>query len=210
MPDRKKRNFVLIGFGLLVISIIIFYFDKQIIQFISSLRNYYLSQFFLGIKFLDNEIFIVLFLTIILLLKKERKEWIFPLWMTMLITAIVNFVLKYFIQRPRPFIQGIVPLLPGIVDKISYHVWDFSFPSFDTALAFCAVPILSKSFPKLKYAWISFAVLVGLSRIYFGLHFLSDVILGGFIGFLIGIWIIKLEEKRHPLKKIYYKFFNTI
>ena len=72
-------------------------------------------------------------------------------------------------------------------------------------LVFCAIPILDKEFPKLKYFWIAFAVLVAFSRIYFGLHFLSDVIAGGLIGYLIGIFIVNLEKEKKFGEKIYGK-----
>ena len=63
-------------------------------------------------------------------------------------------------------------------------------------MVFCAVPIVSKNFPKFKYAWILFAGLVAFSRVYLGLHFLSDVIVGGVLGYLIGVLVIRLEEKK--------------
>ena len=85
----------------------------------------------------------------------------------------------------------------------SYEIWNFSFPSFQAMLVFCAIPTISKEFPKIKWAWIVFACLAAFSRVYFGLHFLSDVIIGGILGYLIGMLIIKLEEKNNFGEKIY-------
>jgi undecaprenyl-diphosphatase len=158
---------------------------------------------FLGVKFLDTEIFVILFLTLLLLWKKQKREWILPLWITMGITAIISFALKILIHRTRPFTTGIVSLASGITAKASYFIWDFSFPSFDTAFAFCAVPILSKFYPKLKYLWIGFAVLIALSRVYFGVHYLSDVVFGSLIGYFIGVAIVKVENKSKFFKKVY-------
>ena len=75
-------------------------------------------------------------------------------------------------------------------------------------LVFCALPIISKEFRKIKWAWIIFAVLVAFSRVYFGLHFLSDVLIGGILGYLIGVLIIKLEEKNNFGEKIYNSIFK--
>ncbi len=186
------------------------FFDRQIIQFIVSLRDNFLNHLFLSVKFLDTEIFIVLFLTLILLWRKNKREWVIPLWLTVLVTGIAAFVLKYSIQRPRPFVQNIVTLLPGLIDKASYHTFDFSFPSFDTALVFCAAPLIWRFFPKFRYFWVSFSVLVGLSRIYFGVHFLSDVVFGAAMGILIGVAIINFEEKRGSLRKIYSKIMGSL
>lgn len=205
MPKQKKRAWIIAGICFLILLIASFCFDKQIIQFAASLRNIYLSQFFFGIKFIDNEILVAIFLTAILLWTRKKREWIFPIWMTILVTGIASFILKYSIQRPRPFAQGIVPLLAGLADKASYHSWDFSFPSFDTALVFCAIPIVWKFFPRFRYVWISFATLVGLSRMYFGVHFLSDVLFGAAMGLLIGVLIVREEMKKGSLRRIYDK-----
>jgi membrane-associated phospholipid phosphatase len=77
-------------------------------------------------------------------------------------------------------------------------------------LAFCAVPILSKEFPKFKHIWIIFASLVAFSRVYFGLHFLSDVIVGGLIGYLVGLIILKFELKTKIGGKAYKKIFRKL
>ena len=119
-------------------------------------------------------------------------------------------ILKYSIQRPRPFVQGIVTLLPGISDKASYHFLDFSFPSFDTALVFCAIPLVWKFFPRFRYAWISFSILVGLSRIYFGVHFLSDVLFGGAMGLIIGLLVIQIENEKGSLRNVYRRITNRL
>jgi undecaprenyl-diphosphatase len=124
------------------------------------------------------------------------------------ITAIITVALKIIVHRIRPFAAGLVPLAAGITAKASYFVWDFSFPSGDTSFIFCAVPILSKLYPKLKYLWIGFAVLVGLSRVYFGLHYPSDVVSGALIGYFIGFFIVKLEDKTKFFGRIYNKIFK--
>lgn len=199
---------IIISLLVAVILALSFYFDKEIVVFFSSLRNLYLNEFFLGIKFLDTDIIVVAFLTLLLLWTRKKREWIFPLWLTIGVTAAISFVLKVLVHRIRPFATGIVSLAPGITASASYLVWDFSFPSGDAAFTFCLVPILSKLYPKLKYLWIGFAVLVALSRVYFGVHYLSDVISGGLIGLLVGIIIVKFEDKNGFFKRIYGKIFK--
>jgi undecaprenyl-diphosphatase len=73
---------------------------------------------------------------------------------------------------------------------------DFSFPSGHAMLAFCAIPILNREFPKLKYAWIVFACLVAFSRVYFGVHFMSDVIAGALIGYCLGELIVAVKTRK--------------
>jgi undecaprenyl-diphosphatase len=205
---NKKRWWIIAILFAAIALAVSFYFDKEIVIFFSSFRNLYLNDFFLGIKFLDGDILVIAFLTFLLLLTRKKREWILPLWLTIGITEAVSFALKVLVHRVRPFATGIVSLASGITASASYLVWDFSFPSFDTAFTFCAVPILTKLYPKLKYFWIGFAVLVAMSRVYFGVHYLSDAISGGLIGLLIGLIIVKLEEKNKFFGRVYGKIFK--
>jgi undecaprenyl-diphosphatase len=204
----KKRLAVLGLFLTIILLGITFYFDNEIVKLISHIRNLYLDNLFLGVKFLDTEIFVIALLTLLLLWKRKKREWILPLWLTIGITALVTVILKVLIHRARPFAAGIVSLASGITAKASYFAWDFSFPSGDAAFTFCLVPILSKLYPRLKYLWISFAVLVALSRVYFGVHYLSDVIFGSLIGCITGIIIVKSEDKTKLFGRIYNRIFK--
>ena len=195
-----KKGAVFI-FVLLAIFISL-YFDSEIVKGVSLIRNNLLNDFFMGITFISFEIIVFSFLTLLFLWKKQKL--VLPLWVTLGLAVAVSFLLKVVVQRQRPFQLEIVSVLP-VLEKASHSIWNFSFPSFQTMLVFCAIPILSKQFSKLKYLWIAFAVLVGFSRIYFGLHFMSDVIAGAAIGYFLGVIIIKFEEKYKFGEKIFVK-----
>jgi len=199
---KKKSIFVTIIIALVLLAC--FYFDKEIVDIISLLRNSILDSFFLGITFLSSKIILFSFLTILFLFNKKKVRWVIPLWMTFVASVIISFILKISIQRPRPFQFGLIELLPSL-GEAAYSIWNFSLPSFHAMLTFAVLPLISKEFPKLKYAWIVFAVLVSFSRLYFGLHFLSDLIIGGAIGYILGMLIIKTEEDHKFGKKIYEK-----
>ena len=198
----KKRIII----GLIVVSLIFasLYFDSQISRTVSEFRNETLDKFFIWITFVSSEIIIFFVLTTFLIWREKKRRWIAPLWASLGISALVSFILKITIQRPRPFQLGLVSLLPSL-QEASYSVWNFSFPSFQTMLAFSAIPIISEQFPKLKYIWIGFAVLIGFSRLYFGLHFLSDVLAGGFIGCVIGMIVVYIEKDNKFGEKLYNK-----
>ncbi|MFZ1970895.1 MAG: phosphatase PAP2 family protein [Candidatus Nanoarchaeia archaeon] len=201
----NKKRLVVVLLIIAVAIVLSLFFDNTIIKFISSLRSYYLNQLFLVINFLNSEIFIVIFLTLLLIWSIKKRKAILPLWFSIGVTAVVSVVLKVIVQRQRPFVTNMVSLLPGITNNIIYHTWDFSFPSFDSAFIFCTIPFVSKFYPKFKYIWIIFAGLVALSRLYLGLHYFSDILIGALIGYSIGFMFLKLEDKYKFSKKIYDK-----
>ena len=198
----KNKNlavlFIVLGFAV----ILSFVFDNLIVQNISKIRNVFLDEVFSGITFISSEIIIFFFLTSLFLWQEHKRKWILPLWLTLGASAIISFLLKISIQRLRPFQQNLVSIHEMLASK-SYEIWNFSFPSFQAMLVFCALPIISKEFPKIKWVWIIFAFLVAFSRVYFGLHFLSDVIVGGILGYLIGALVIKLENKKKFINRIF-------
>jgi undecaprenyl-diphosphatase len=187
----NKKSVIVILIALLAL-IASFYFDAQIVRAVHSIQDYYLTEFFLGVAFISSEIIIFFILTSLFLWNERKRSWIIPLWVTLALSALASFILKNIIQRERPFDQGIVSVLPVIQSSIS----DFSFPSAHAIFAFCAIPILSKEFPRLRYFWIAFAVIIAFSRVYLGVHFLSDVIAGALIGYGIGELVVAIKMRK--------------
>lgn len=201
----KKKGFIWGGIIILII-ILSFCFDAQIERAISLIRTGFLDKFFLGITFISSKIIIFIFLFALFLWKKKKRKSTLPLIATLGATAVVGFLLKIIIRRPRPYQLGLISVLP-VLREASHLIWDFSMPSFHTMFVFSVIPLLSKEFPKFKIYWIILAVLVGLSRLYLGVHFLSDILVGGVLGYLVGIFVVKLEDKYKIWTKIYKRVF---
>jgi undecaprenyl-diphosphatase len=202
----KKKGIIFLSIWV-ILFLACFYFDNFLVQSVSLLRNNILDNFFLLITFVSSEIILFFILTAMFLWTENKRGWILPLWICLVGSAVISFLLKIIVQRARPFQLGLVSLISNLQSS-SYEIWNFSFPSFQSMLVFSAIPILAYNFPKLKKFWIVFAVLVAFSRIYFGVHFFSDVIAGAAIGYLIGILILKLEKNKKFGLKIYKKIFR--
>lgn len=173
-------------------------FDYKFVERISEFRNSLLDTFMLWITFFGSTFFILFFSTSLFMWREHKRRWILPLWVSLLIASAAVSILKYFIPRARPYELGIATLT-----LLKYGVSsNSSFPSFHSAAAFSALPVLDKEFPYFKFIWLAFACLVAFSRVYFGLHYLSDVIVGAFLGYLSGILALRLEER--------YKYTNII
>ena len=201
----KKKNRIIILFLLVFLGLVSFYFDSEIVKFISLSRTGFLNEFFLGLTFLSSAIIMLFFLTSLFLWNENKRRWILPLWFTLGASIVTSFLIKVSVHRLRPFQEGVVSTLPSLLEG-AQEIWDFSFPSSHAVISFCAVPILAKEFPRFKWVWVLIAVLISFSRIYFGLHYMSDLIAGGIIGYLIGITIVKYEEEKQIFEKVYKRF----
>jgi diacylglycerol kinase (ATP) len=100
------------------------------------------------------------------------------LWATMLI---VNVVLKRVFRRRRPFLSFVKARVIGPRPR------DFSFPSGHAAAGFAGAVLLGMFVPRLAPLFYSFAILVGFSRIYLGVHYPSDVLVGAFAGSVLAV-----------------------
>ncbi|MCQ2574594.1 MAG: phosphatase PAP2 family protein [Alphaproteobacteria bacterium] len=94
--------------------------------------------------------------------------------------SVVVCVLKYIIGRSRPILFEAldkVLFVPGTYNSVFN-----SMPSGHTTATFAGFVMLGMLFPKIKPITWGMCIIVGLSRIYIGAHWPSDVILGAFIG----------------------------
>ena len=85
-------------------------------------------------------------------------------------------LLKISVNRLRPFID-----IPNLnIKKIGID--KYSFPSGHTTGAFSLAVIIALYFPIFGFITIPLAFCVGISRMYIGVHYPTDVIVGVFIG----------------------------
>ena len=97
----------------------------------------------------------------------------------------IYFLLKNSLKRSRPsekldHIQNM--MLPPD---------EFSFPSGHTAAAFVMATILASYYPSLSMPVYTWALLVGVSRVYLGLHYPTDILAGIILGISSGLTGIK-------------------
>lgn len=84
---------------------------------------------------------------------------------------------KRIVNRPRPYIilRDIIPINPPNCK--------YSFPSGHTCAAFSIALTLSKSIPGLSMVFVGLALLVALSRVYLGVHYPTDTVIGSIIAY---------------------------
>jgi len=101
-------------------------------------------------------------------------------------------LLKYVFMRPRPFtvLQGVHQL--GMLNS-------YSFPSGHAIEVFVACIILGKKYGYLLL-FLIIAFLVSFSRVYIGVHYPSDVIIGALIGVGVATLVFHYEDNILKLK----------
>ncbi len=122
--------------------------------------------------------------------KKTRKFGLSVLFAVLVGTLITNLVMKPLFARPRPYVYyADNPLFMSWYEFAGAHIEsDKSFPSGHTTAAFEIGVALFLVLNK-KYSWIFpvFSALVGLSRIYLMVHYVTDVLGGVLVGTFAGV-----------------------
>lgn len=146
-----------------------------------SVRCSILTPFFVFVTRLGDRGFIwIVFSLLLLLSPKTRKTGCMGLLALLFSLLVNNLFLKNLVERSRPFdvIQALTPLIAG--------PRDFSFPSGHTASSFAAAGVFFCRLPRrLGVPALILAALIGISRLYVGVHYPSDVLFGMLSGLLL-------------------------
>ena len=126
-----------------------------------------------------------------LVIPKLRKTGFLMMCSLLLNTLLNNLILKNLVARTRPY--EIVEGLVSIVGNQS----DFSFPSGHTGSSFAAAVVIFLMCPrKIGVPVLVLAFLISLSRLYVGVHFPTDVLVGALIGTMAAMLVCWIYKRR--------------
>lgn len=169
--------------------------------------NDIINNIFRVITFInDNGIIWIIIGVILLCIKKTRKGGMLLLF-SLLCGFIINSILKITIRRTRPIYVEDQQLLLDFASKwltttkpLSYLVGlpsptSYSFASGHTYSSFnCATIIFFLNKKSGIFAYI-LATLIGFSRLFFAVHFPSDVLAGMIFGICTAVIVIRVYKK---------------
>jgi undecaprenyl-diphosphatase len=168
--------------------------DQQLFLFLNSLNSPFWDQVMHALS--GKVIWIPLYLSILIYIgvKYKRKFLIIVLFIIVAATLAdqTSVLVKNLVQRLRPChdpsLQGLVHLFNGECGGLYSFVSSHATNSFDVAL-------LSLLFIRKRWfsiGIITWAIVIGYTRVYLGVHYPGDVICGSILGALIGWGVYSL------------------
>lgn len=172
--------------------------ELRFLDFLQTIHTPLLDKILTFITSLGNAGIIWIVLAVVLLiLPKTRKTGIIVAAALLADLVLCNLILKNLVARVRPY--DVNTAIAILIKK----PLDFSFPSGHTAASFAAMTALFLA--KMKKAWIAalvLAVLIAFSRLYFYVHYPTDVLGGAVVGILSGIIGYTIVEKIDKRRKV--------
>lgn len=171
--------------------------ELRFLDFLQTIHTPLLDKILAFITSLGNAGIIWIVLAVVLLiLPKTRKAGIIVAAALLMDLILCNLILKNLVARVRPY--DVNTAIAILIKK----PLDFSFPSGHTAASFAAMTALFLA--KMKKVWIAalvLAVLIAFSRLYFYVHYPTDVLGGAIVGILSGIIGYAIVEKMDKRRK---------
>ena len=209
LSKRKTLAGAILSMGMLVAVLAVVFFawkaeevfegdsiktDEAVRAFIHTYATVGLTQAMQFFAFLGSTLFLSLssLLIILVLITRQKVRSALILVIVMTGAVILNNVLKISFSRARPLPYFDTPLPAS-----------FSFPSGHALLSVCFYGSLAWLFSRMLigtstkvWVWTAaalMALLIGLSRIYLGVHYPTDV-LAGFTAAIVWLAVVKMAE----------------
>jgi len=208
MKDIMKISVCVIIYEIFAILLMLFVkniivLDKNLFLLINRISNLYLDSFFICITFFGSSIFWI-FMIFLTWFKHDSKASAYLIYVFILDT-ISLFALKWLFLRPRPF-----EAFESLKFKDPEIDMGPSFPSGHSQRAFSGAIVLGKMYKKFRIIFMILAFLATFSRIYNGMHYPLDTLVGAINGIIIGslsttLPIKKFQNKLDKYRKLIFK-----
>lgn len=162
--------------------------ELSLIKNLQLIRTPFLDKFFLFLNYFDTFYFPLILIPVIWF--GYNWKWGLRLLYIIIISSVLNELAKLLFHQPRPtFLDPSV----GVI-----FLKNFGFPSGAAQAATVYSGLMILYFKNKKVAWILGSILVffiSLSRVYLGVHFISDLIGGYILGIIVVILFYNFHSK---------------
>jgi len=172
-------------------------FDSTIYNFFSKYQNDTLTSIFKFISHLCGPITVIVLLFIILIFGKNEE---YDMYCAIITTGafIINYLVKIVFRRPRPLDINLITET-GFSLPSSHAMVSVSFYGFLMYYVY-KLDINKKKKILLEAILSILIILIGISRIYLGVHYASDVVAGMCLSIFYYILFIKLIYTKKKIK----------
>jgi len=168
--------------------------DENILLWVQdNLRYDMLTPFIQTLTRLGNYGLLWIVFSLVLMINKDtRKAGKLSLISIAVCFLINNMILKNLVDRDRPY--EVLNELRILIERQP----DSSFPSGHAANSLASSVVFYKLFKKkkAKYGVLAAGLVMALSRVYVGVHYLSDVLVGISVGTLSGLSVCRFAKKK--------------
>lgn len=180
--------------------------DESILDLLEKFRTPLLTSFFKGITFFGSApLVIAISIGVTLLLVVKKRNWTAIAFSCLtIIDALLTYIIKNLTERSRP------DVLERLARETSY-----SLPSGHSSSSILLYgAILALTLPYVRSRGSRFALtclttlwilLIGLSRMYLGVHYPTDVLLGFLLGAVMLIIFLKEGHIKKPTRNVSLK-----
>ena len=168
---------------------------------LNSYHTDWLNTFFINYTNVGDGLF-ALFISVILFFYKRKKQAL-ALLLSFLISGLLVQIIKNLVTSPRPRLFFTSGQYTQFIDGVTLSN-NSSFPSGHTASAFAVATVLVLTMQNKNWQLpiLFAATLAGYSRMYLAQHFLTDVMMGAFLGLIAGIYSVYLVYHTNITKRL--------
>jgi len=152
------------------------FYDKMAQDVVASIRNDTLTTIMKLITFTCSETVLLLICLLTFIFGKDKKKASL-ISINLIVIFLINTVIKYIVQRPRP--DEILRLIEesGYSFPSAHSMVSMAFYGYITYLVYRHMKDSKKRY-LYSFLLLLLITLIGVSRIYLGVHYLSDVLAG--------------------------------
>lgn len=162
---------------------------------LNTYHNAFADFVFYYATYIGDGWFAVIVAALLMMFSKTRKLGIL-VFASYALSGILAQLIKHIAATPRPSAYFTFQQYHKFVKGV-HLAGSNSFPSGHTTTAFSLATLLAcyTQNKKIQFFYLTLAIATGYSRIYLGQHFLTDVLMGAFLGSLISMIIVRIAEK---------------